>query len=158
MKIVIVSGSQRPESQTCKVCTYIQNLLNRKDVDTHLLELGTQPLPLNSSTEARSQGGKDTIETYLSLLDGADGFVYASPEWSGAATPAIMNALSLAGSPLSHKPTMLVGVSASRGGSYPIAQMKAFGSKNNKTIFVPDHIIVHNVTDVLESETSLFYL
>ena len=149
MKFVIVSGSHREGSQTLRVCKYISSVLSSKQIESTIWDLYSSPLPFLESSDAEDDSGIEIIQKFTATLTDADAYVYASPEWDGAATPGTMNALALAEQNIAHKPTLLVAVSASRGGSYPIAQMKAFGSKNNKTVFVPDHIIVHDVKDVL---------
>lgn len=152
MNIAIVSGSHRLNSQTLKVSTYISEVLNTKAMQTALVDLGANPLPLVASEDMKSEDGMSKVNDYKAILSGADAIVMATPEWGGGATPGIMNAFRLAGSTIAHKPVMLVAVSASRGGSYPISEMKAYGFKNNKGVAVPDYIIVHNVQNVLNKE------
>jgi hypothetical protein len=53
---------------------------------------------------------------------------------------------------MAHKPTMLVGVSSGRGGTYPIAQMKLAGQKNNHYVIIPENLIVSNVKNMFNDE------
>ena len=53
-----------------------------------------------------------------------------------------------------HKPGLLIAVSASRGGAYPIAQLRSFSSKNNYICWIPDHVIVRDVEDFLNEINS----
>ena len=53
---------------------------------------------------------------------------------------------------LGHKPVMLVSVSGSRNGAYPIAELRMSASKNNHAVFLPDHVIVRNAESVLNGD------
>jgi hypothetical protein len=52
-----------------------------------------------------------------------------------------------------HKPALIVTVSASRGGSYPVNELRTSGYKNNRLLHIPEHVLVHDVGDVLEGDT-----
>lgn len=68
------------------------------------------------------------------------------------ATPAIKNFFLLCSSKeLGHKPALLVSVSAGRSGSYPISELRQFSGKNNKVVYIPDHLIIRGVETVLNS-------
>ena len=89
------------------------------------------------------------ILDFKGLLNNSDGIILASPEWAGSSTPILMNAIQLAGSSLAYKPGLIVTTSASRGGTYPVAEIRSFGYKNSKINFIPDHLIVRKVEEVL---------
>jgi hypothetical protein len=40
---------------------------------------------------------------------------------------------------------LIVTVSASRGGSYPVAELRMSGYKNNRIAWIPEHVIVQHV-------------
>jgi hypothetical protein len=54
---------------------------------------------------------------------------------------------------LAHKPALIVSVSAGLGGSYPVAELRMSSYKNTRLCYVPDHVIVRNVSQVLHGET-----
>lgn len=155
MKIILVSGSQRSNSQSIKATRYIEKQLQQQDTDlaTEVLELATINLPLWN--ENLSKGGdewKPWQQIAASLRD-ADGFVFLSPEWHGMATPAMKNFLLLSSAnELGHKPAMLASVSASRNGVYPISEMRLTGGKNNHVCFIPDHLIFREVGSLITDE------
>lgn len=64
----------------------------------------------------------------------------------------LKNFFLLASDTLSHKPAMIVGVSASRGGRYPIAELRMSSYKNTKIVYVPDHIYVEKCREVLNAD------
>jgi NAD(P)H-dependent FMN reductase len=158
MNIVVVSGSHRKNSQSDKVANYCaQSLMNAElGVKAKVISLANNPLPLWS--EEKWQAGSELQklwEPYKATLEHADGIVVVSPEWAGMVPPGLKNFFMFCdGGELSHKPAMLVGVSASRGGSYPIAELRMSSYKNNYLCYIPDHVIVRDVNDVLNSPSA----
>lgn len=151
--IGIIAGSQRRDSQTRRVCTYIQEQLVLLNHQSKIFDLASTPLPFHSSSEGMMEQLTHNLAEYNTILTDSEGIIIATPEWNGGATPAIMNALLHASLNIAHKPMLLVSVSSSRGGSYPIAQLRSFGFKNTKPVILPDHLIIHNVNDVLHNPT-----
>jgi NAD(P)H-dependent FMN reductase len=153
MNIVVVSGSHRKESQSDKVASFCARSLMDSDagVRAKVISLANNPLPLWS--EEKWQAGSELQklwEPYKVALEHADGLVVVSPEWAGMVPPGLKNFFMFCdGGEVAHKPAMLVGVSASRGGSYPIAELRMSSYKNNFLCYIPDHVIVREVNDVL---------
>jgi len=152
-KITIISGSQRQNSQSLKVARFFQHSIETQIAGTavHVIDLAANPLPLwdedfwQSAERWQTAWGPVAAE-----LQASDGFVIVAPEWHGMVPPALKNFFVLASSrELGHKPGLLVAVSASRGGSYPIAELKLSSNKNNRLVYVPDHVIVRDVKNVL---------
>jgi len=44
-----------------------------------------------------------------------------------------------------------VTVSASRGGSYPVAELRMSGYKNNRLCWIPEHVIIHHAEQNLNA-------
>jgi NAD(P)H-dependent FMN reductase len=85
----------------------------------------------------------------------AHAFIFVTPEWAGMVPPGLKNLLLFAGQKeVGHKPTIVVGVSAARGGSYPISELRMSGYKNNRLLIIPEHIIVQDAADMLLGEKS----
>jgi NAD(P)H-dependent FMN reductase len=144
--ILIINFSLQHNSQSHKVGEYIKGLIPNS---THLdyINLG---IPMWDETKGSEKS--TWIKSYKSLIDEltkADAYIYVVPEYNGAASPAYHNFNCIIGNESNHKPVMLVGVSASRGGAYPISQIRGYGSKNNKTCFIPEHVIVRDSPSVL---------
>jgi NADPH-dependent FMN reductase len=160
MKISLIAGSQRLNSQTLKVAGYIQNRLTGLDPSTHsvqtyLLDLGSANLPLAESEPSKTAEFNEAwAKTAIELQD-SDGFVLLSPEWNGGLTPAMLNFFLLAGRNLAHKPALLVGVSASRGGAFPISDFRIAGYKNTRIVYLPEHLIIRHVEQVLNDPSPL---
>lgn len=156
MQIAIVVGSHRVGSQSSRVGDYIATDLVRIDpsltVDT--IDLAGNPLPLWD--ESIWQAGSDLgtrWKPYRDRMRKADGFVIISPEWAGMVPPGLKNLLLFAGpKEVGHKPALIVTVSASRGGSYPVSELRTSGFKNNRLVYIPEHVLVQDVADVLNGE------
>jgi hypothetical protein len=55
---------------------------------------------------------------------------------------------------LYHKPGLIVGVSASRNGAYPVAELRVSSYKNTHLQYISEHVIVRQVGDVLNEEAA----
>jgi azobenzene reductase len=144
MKFFVLSGSHRKEAQTLKVARYIESVLQREmHAEVHLFSLSGNPVPL---WDEEHGGAPDELWDPISAqLQAADALVIASPEWSGMATPGVKNfLLNCTAGEVGHKPALIVTVSASRGGSYPVAELRMSGYKNNRLCWIPEHVIVHH--------------
>ena len=157
MHIAIVVGSHRKDSQSSRVGAYIAKDLARIDpslsIDT--IDLADNPLPLWD--ESLWQGDSNLATQWKPFRDRmrtADGFVIISPELAGMVPPALKNLLLFAGpKEVGHKPALIVAVSASRGGSYPVNELRTSGYKNSRLVYIPEHVLVQDVADVLVGET-----
>ena len=145
MKFFILSGSHRAEAQSLKVAKYVQAVLTREHsgAAAHLYSLGGNPLPL---WDEATGGAPDALWDPISAeLKAADALVIVTPEWSGMATPGVKNfLLNCTASEIGHKPGLIVTVSASRGGSYPVAELRMSGTKNNRLVWIPEHVIIQH--------------
>ncbi len=149
MNLVIISASQRTQSQSVKVAQYIAESVTGYENVTHF-ELCQFNLPLWDGTQL----GKSTEQSDWPLLNEqisqADAFIMITPEWSGMASPLLKNLLLMcSGQDTAHKPVLLVAISGGISGVYPIAELRMNSFKNNKLVAIPDHIIIRNVGEVL---------
>jgi NAD(P)H-dependent FMN reductase len=151
MKIHIISGSHRSESQSTKVSNYLSTELLAIGVEVTMNDLSVSPLPLIASSQTPTDDEVINRDAYVAMMKDCDALIVVTPEWNGAATPGIINALELVKTEAWFKPALIVTVSSSRGGAYPVAQLRSFSSKNNRINYIPEHIIVRNVKDVLNS-------
>jgi len=141
MKVLIISASMRGESQSLKVANWLNSHLNSKNVGSDLLDLHDFKLPMFDNGETVANN-----ETQLKeMLDKSDAYVFVSPEWNGMMSHGLINMLHYAEHELAYKPVMLVGVSAGRGGAYPVEQMRLMGHKNRHYILSPENLIVSGV-------------
>lgn len=146
MKFFILSGSHRAEAQSLKVANYLKSVLlaEHAGASVFLYSLSGNPLPL---WDEASGGAPDALWDPISAeLKAADALIVISPEWSGMATPGVKNfLLNCTAGEVGHKPALIVTVSAGRGGSYPVAELRMSGYKNNRLCWLPEHLIVQHV-------------
>ena len=85
----------------------------------------------------------------------SDALVVISPEWAGMVPPALKNFMLLCSTAeVAHKPALIVSVSAGIGGSYPVNELRISSYKNNRLLYIPEHVIVRNVGAVLHGESA----
>ena len=145
MKFFILSGSHRAEAQSLKVANYLKSVLlaEHSSASVFLYSLSGNPLPLWD--EASGDAPEALWDPISAELKAADALIVISPEWSGMATPGVKNfLLNCTTDEVGHKPALIVTVSAGRGGSYPVAELRMSGTKNNRLCWLPEHLIVQH--------------
>ena len=157
MQIAIVVGSHRKESQSSRVGAYIASDLARIDpsVTVDTIDLAGNPLPLWDESVWQGDSALSALwKPYRDRMRRADGFVIIAPEWAGMVPPGLKNMLLFAGpKEVGHKPAMIVAVSASRGGSYPVNELRTSGYKNSRLVYISEHVLIHDVNDMLLGAT-----
>jgi len=153
MKISIISGSHRHNSQSEKVARHIEKNLTGENIadQVWLYSLAGNPLPLwDEEVWNKSRAWETLLKPLRKELIDSDGFVFIAPEWHGQVPAGLKNFFLLFGKyELGHKPAMIVTVSSGDGGSYPVAELRMSSYKNNRICYIPDHVIVRNVESVL---------
>lgn len=153
MQIAIVVGSHREGSQSSRVGAYIAKDLVRIDptVDVDTIDLAGNPLPLWDESVWQGESALAALwKPFRDRMRKADGFVLVAPEWAGMVPPGLKNLLLFAGpKEVGHKPGLIVAVSASRGGSYPVNELRTSGYKNSRLVHIPEHVLIQDVADVL---------
>ena len=155
MKIAVVAGSHRREAESARVAKYIERDLNNLGInDTYLFSLSANPLPLwDEDVWAGDEKWKTLWGPIAKQLKSSDALVVVAPEWSGMVPPGLKNYFLLCGADvLAHKPGLIVTVSAGLGGSYPVNELRTSSYKNTRLCYIPDHVIVRNVGQVLKGE------
>ena len=158
MNFLCVSGSHQKNSQSHKVVGWLGAALEAKGQDMHAdyVDLAGDPLPLwNADAWDDSSALAKRAQRFIDRAADADAFILVAPEWAGMAPAGLKNFLLYMSSKVcAHKPCLLVGVSAGRGGSYPIAELRMSGYKNNRLVYIPDHLIVQDVQNVMNASTT----
>jgi NAD(P)H-dependent FMN reductase len=157
MRTAIIAGGHRPQGQTGRVAAYLDDRLRRLlSAEADRIDLGDAPLPLwESRAWDSAQDWPASWAEISQRLHRADAFVFVTPEYGGMASPAIKNFFMFCRrGELAHKPGLIVAVSASAGGAYPVAELRMSSYKNTHVCLIPEHIIVRNVEDALWGEHS----
>lgn len=156
MKISIISGSHRNDSQSFKVAGVIERCLKENQLceETYLFNLAGNPLPLwDQGIWDGDPDWKARLEPISKELSESDAFVIISPEWHGQVPAGLKNFFLLWGKgELAHKPALIVTVSSGDGGAYPVAELRMSSYKNNRICYIPEQIIVRHVEKVLNDD------
>ena len=129
------------------------------NIEVFHYSLANNPLPLWSE-DAWDDNSSLSTQKLASLqdnIDSCDGYVVLSPEWGGMVAPGLKNFMLMSGS-FKYKPAYLIGVSAGRGGAYPIAELRMSSYKNNQIMYLPEHLIIRDVENVFNGKSDDTYL
>ena len=157
MKVAIISGSHRQNSQSMKVARHIEKTLETDiGAETWLYSLAGNPLPLWD--EGVWEGEQQWLEILTPLreeLSSCDALVVITPEWHGQVPAGLKNFFLLFGkNELAHKPALIVSVSAGAGGAYPVAELRMSSYKNSRLCYIPEHVIIREVESVLNESAA----
>jgi len=154
MQVTIVSGSHRQNSQSEKVANFIQQTLQDGGHSAEVLSLAANPLPLwDEGIWAGDEEWQALLNPLSEQLAASDAFVIISPEWHGQVPAGLKNFFLMWGNgELAHKPALIVTVSSSDGGAYPVAELRMSSYKNNRICYIPEQIIIRNVESVLNDD------
>ena len=150
---LIIAGSYRSKSESLRISHWLNHEFYQDQAE--LIDLHSLALPLWDGQSLNDPKLIAAVEHWQQKIEHARQLIIVTPEWHGSAPAALKNALqwSQPGA-LAHKPCLLVGISAAVGGAFAISDMRASCYKNNRLLFLPEHIILRNVTD-LWSDTDL---
>jgi NAD(P)H-dependent FMN reductase len=156
MKIMIISGSHRLHSQSEKVARHIEQTLLEQGLasEAEVFSLAGNPLPLwDEGIWNGDEQWQVLLQPLSAKLAASDGFVIVSPEWHGQVPAGLKNFFLLWGAgELAHKPALIVTVSSSDGGAYPVAELRMSSYKNNRICYIPEQVIVRHVESVLNED------
>ena len=152
MKIVLISGRSRADSQSLKITQWLQNQLKKQDIETEVVDLQKYALPLVHEDIWQDVAENKAAVALRSEFDLADGFVVVSPEWHGMAAPALKNMFVYVNKTMAHKPALLATVSAVPGGSYPIAELRMSSYKNSYLNYIPEQLVIRDVNGIFNSD------
>ncbi len=151
MKIGIIVGSLRKKSESKRVGEYISARLAEQGMESYLFDLGNSGIPIWDETFwDKTEGWEKIWRPISNELKACDGFVVICPEYGGMASPGLKNVFLLCNKQeLSHKPGLIVTVSSSRGGAYPVAELRMSSYKNTQICYIPEHLIIRDVAKML---------
>jgi NAD(P)H-dependent FMN reductase len=150
LNTLIITCSLRPQSESLKVGSYLKDKFSSQNHKFKILDLQATPLPfLFAPTPANGITKEQLLEEFKNI----DSLIIISPEYNGSASPSYNNLMLYLGGTNNHLPTLLISLSASRSGTYPISHMKAFGNKNVKLNMIPEYLVIREVGSVFNIDT-----
>jgi NAD(P)H-dependent FMN reductase len=156
LKVTILNGSSRKQSQSGKVARFIdEQLRGQPGASTYYVSLANNPLPLwDESIWDGAESWKHIWDPIKAELQTSDAFIFVVPEWSGMVPPQVKNFFLLCSHhELGHKPALIVTISSSRGGTYPVAELRMSSYKNTRLLYIPEHLIVRDVEKTFNGAT-----
>jgi len=157
LKLTIISGSQRPNSDSSRIGRYIseQEFVSKSYSTINFLDLNELNLPLWNEGFWSNDAQWDVWKEPASIIQQSDAVIVVVPEWGGMVPPILKNFFLLCGpQELGHKPCLIVSISSGRGGSNPINELRSTAYKNNHVCFIPDHLIVRDCKKMFADEDS----
>lgn len=153
--ITIISGSMRSESQSSKVMNYTKQYLSKNQPHAQIneIDLGKNPLPLwDESVWQNTPDWQEILHPLRETITKSDCFIIISPEYGGMASPALKNFFLFWNKhQMGNKAALIIGVSATRAGSYPVSELRSSSYKNTGLCYIPEHVIITKVQDVLNN-------
>ncbi len=155
MKISIISGSHRQNSQSMKVAGFIEKRLKEKSIcdESWVFSLAGNPLPLwDESVWDGAEEWQQRLDPIKKELASSDAFIIIAPEYHGQVPAGLKNFFLLFGKmELGHKPALIVAVSSADGGAYPVAELRMSSYKNSRLCYIPEQLIIRHVESVLNN-------
>jgi NAD(P)H-dependent FMN reductase len=158
MKIALISGSHRPTGNSGRIAKHIESQLQGQGHSTYMLDLSTTELPFWDEglwgMEGLSAKWQTLWNPIVAELESADAYIIVAPEYHGMAPSKLTNFFLLLGNAetVAHKPALLVSVSAGNSGAYPISELRAYSFKNNKLVYLPEHLIIRSAGDMFVAD------
>ena len=153
MKISVISGSHRNESQSGRITDYItERVKSLLKANCFQFKLAGNPLPLwDEGVWQDDPKWKNVWSPLAKEFQSSDGFVFVVPEWHGMVPSGVKNLFLLASNKeFGHKPGLIITVSASQNGAYPVSELRSSSTKNNRLVYIPDHVILRDAENIFK--------
>jgi len=148
--IVIISGTNRPGSNTRKVTTHVEAIYKSLGVPFQVLDLAQLPPEIFSPA---SYGEKPAaFAKFTDAILAADGLVIVTPEYNGGIPGILKYFIDMLPFPESfeHRPVCFVGLAAGIWGALrPVEQLQAIFGYRNAFIF-PERVFMPGIGKLLD--------
>jgi len=153
--IVIISGTNRPGSNTRKVTAHVEGIYQSLGVKTHRLDLSELPPEMFSPTSYAEKPA--ALKKFTDAILAADGLVIVTPEYNGSLPGILKYFIDMLPFPESfeQRPVCFVGLAAGIWGALrPVEQLQAIFGYRNAYIF-PERVFMPGINKLLD-ETGRF--
>src|SRR5688500_10906818 len=124
--IVIICGTNRPNSTTRKICTIYQDLLIQHGAESRILDLHDLPADFTKTALYHNSGRNSDFNEFRQIMESSEKFVFVVPEYNYSfpgVLKAFIDGLKYPES-LSNKKAALVGLSSGmQGGSLALSHL-----------------------------------
>ena len=149
--IVIISGTNRPGSNTRKVTAQVEAIYNSLGVKTQLLDLADMPAEIFSPTSYAEKPA--SFAKFTDAILASDGLVIVTPEYNGSVPGVLKYFIDMLPFPESfeRRPVCFVGLSAGIWGALrPVEQLQAIFGYRNAFVF-PERVFMPGIGKVLDA-------
>jgi NAD(P)H-dependent FMN reductase len=147
--IVIVSGTNRPGSNTRKVTAQVEAIYKTLGVKTQLLDLAEMPPEIFSSTSYAEKPA--AFKKFTDAILHSDGLVIVTPEYNGSVPGVLKYFIDMLPFPESfeQRPVCFVGLAAGIWGALrPVEQLQAIFGYRNAYVF-PERVFMPGINKLL---------
>ena len=148
--IVIISGTNRPGSNTRAVAAHIEAQYHSLGVKSHLLDLAELPEEIFSPTSYADK--PVAFKKFTDPILAADGLVIVTPEYNGGVPGVLKYFIDMLPFPESfeHRPVCFVGLAAGIWGALrPVEQLQAIFGYRNAYIY-PERVFMPGIGKLLD--------
>ena len=147
MKIMIISGSNRKNSQSERISEIVKTEYEKlTSTLPELVSLEKENIPF-----WKEEGFGNYSDRWKSLsisIEESDGYIFVVPEWHGMVPAQVKNLLLSAGTKVFwHKPALIISISSADGGSYTSMELRGSSHKNSFILWIPEQIIIRRVKE-----------
>jgi len=149
--IVIISGTNRPGSNTRKVATHVEAIYKRLGVKFQVLDLAQMPTEMFSPTSYAEKPA--TFKKFTDAILASDGLVIVTPEYNGGIPGVLKYFIDLLPFPESfeHRPVCFIGLAAGIWGALrPVEQLQAIFGYRNAFVF-PERVFMPGIGKLLDA-------
>jgi chromate reductase, NAD(P)H dehydrogenase (quinone) len=150
--ITIISGTNRPGSNTRKITSCVQAVYESLGVKLRLLDLADMPPEIFSPTSYAAKPAR--FSGFVDAILAADGVVIVTPEYNGGFPGVLKYFIDMLPFPESfeQRPVCFVGLSAGPWGALrPIEQLQAIFAYRNAYIF-PERVFIPGIRQLVDAE------
>ncbi len=149
--IVIISGTNRPGSNTRKISAHLEAIYKKLNVATQILDLADLPPKIFAPTSyAEKPAG---FEKFTDAILAADGLVVVTPEYNGGVPGILKYFIDMLPFPESfeQRPVCFVGLAAGMWGALrPVEQLQSIFGYRNALIF-PERVFMPGIGKLLDA-------
>jgi len=149
--IVIISGTNRPGSNTRKVTTHVDSIYTSHGVPHEVLDLATLPPEIYSPTSYAEK--PESFKRFTDAILASDGLVVVTPEYNGGIPGILKYFIDMLPFPASfeNRPVCFVGVSMGMWGALrPIEQLQAIFGYRNAYLF-PERVFMPGIGKAIDA-------
>jgi NAD(P)H-dependent FMN reductase len=153
--ITLIVGTNRPDSNTRKVVTHVEEIYAELKVPLHVIELAKLPPEIFSPTSYAEK--PKTFHFFADAILKAAGLHVVTPEYNGGIPGILKYFIDMLKFPESfiHRPVCFVGLAAGMwGGLRPVEQLQQIFGYRNAYLY-PDRVFLPNIGDLLDDSGRL---